>query len=108
MAPPPAETQEEPPPPPLTLVLSGVATGPGVEMAILVDPSDHGVKRMRTGDEHDGWRLERIDRVSATFRRGEEEEVLTLKPPGVAPAAAGGRRSTGSSQRSQPVEGEND
>ena len=88
---PPSEPVEEAPPP-LTLVLSGVAAGPGVEMAILIDQSDRSVRRMRAGDEHDGWRLERVDRVTATFRRGEEEAVLSLKPPGVASPGGDGQR----------------
>ena len=89
-----ATAPEERPPPPLTLVLSGVVNGPGVAMAILREADGNTVTRMRTGDERDGWTLEQIDRISVTFRRGEEEAVLTLKPPGQA-GADGGRLRTG-------------
>lgn len=90
VAPPPAAEPAEEAAAPLALVLRGIVAGPGVEMAILADPADSSVKRMKTGEEHDGWRLERVDRRTATFRRGEDEEVLTLKAPGV--AAGGGDR----------------
>lgn len=78
------EPKEEPeaPPPPLTLALRGVVTGPGVAMAMLADPADDKITRMKIDDEHDGWRLTAIDRVSVTFRRGDEEQVLHLPPPG--------------------------
>jgi len=82
---PPREDKEEPteiPPPPLTLVLSGLVSGPDVQLAILVDPLSSSVARMKAGEERDGWKLVEIGRISATFRRGEEETVLRLKPPG--------------------------
>ncbi len=78
----PKEGPEEAPPPPLTLALRGVVTGPGVAMAMLADPADDKITRMKVDDEHDGWRLTAIDRISVTFRRGVEEQVLRLPPPG--------------------------
>lgn len=90
--PPPAPEPVEEAAPPLTLTLTGVVAGPDVEVAILVDPSDGTTKRMRIGDEHDGWRLTRIDRVAVTFHRDGEEAVLALKPPGVSPSDHRGHR----------------
>lgn len=105
LAPPPTPEPVEEAPPPMTLTLTGVVAGPDVAMAILVDPADGRIKRMHVGDEHEGWRLDQIDRVAVTFRRDEEEAVLALKPPGSAPSETGGRRPAAQRQR-QAVEDE--
>lgn len=78
----PAEPEEAPPPSALSLVLSGVVTGPGLEMAIFGDPAGGPALRLKIGDEHDGWKLTEVDRITARFRRGEETAELKLKPPG--------------------------
>lgn len=81
--PPTEEPVIETPPAALALVLRGVVAGPGVEIAILADPSSGDVKRLKAGEEHDGWHLSTIDRRRAVFRRGEEETVLEMAAPGV-------------------------
>jgi hypothetical protein len=91
-APAPVVETTEPSPPPLTLVLNGVVSGPGVAVAILREPGGS-VTRMKAGEERDGWTLAEINRLSVIFRRGAEEEVLTLKPPGSS-ATAGGMTAT--------------
>jgi general secretion pathway protein N len=106
LAPPPAPEPVEEPPAPLTLTLSGVVTGPDVAMAILLDPTDSKTKHMRVGDEHDGWRLERIDRIAVTFSRDGEEAVLALKPPGVSTSEPGGRRPRASGRPPERVDAE--
>lgn len=75
---------------PLTVTLSGVVSGPGVALAILIDPANNAATRLKAGEDHDGWTLVEIGRTSVTFRRGEQDTVLTLKPPGATPASAGG------------------
>lgn len=71
----------------LQLVLNGVVTGPGLELAILSDPGG-ATRRMKIGDEHDGWKLIEVDRVTARFGRGDERAELKLKPPGSTTVAA--------------------
>lgn len=89
----PAEPSQEvePTDAPFTAVLGGVVSGPGIELAILVDPSTNAVSRVKRGEDHDGWTLAELDRRTATFRRGEERAVLKLKPPGstVVPGVTG-------------------
>lgn len=75
---------------PLTVTLGGVVSGPGVALAILIDPANNSATRLKAGEEHDGWTLVEIGRTSVTFRRGEQDAVLTLKPPGATPASTGG------------------
>lgn len=79
----------ETPPPPLTAVLSGVVSGPGVDMAILTEPGGTTPTRVQKGEEHEGWTLVELDRTSATFQRGDETTVLELKAPGVGAAPEG-------------------
>ena len=81
----------EPPESPFTAVLGGVVSGPGLELAILIDPSTNAVSRVKRGEDHDGWTLAELDRRTATFRRGDEQAVLRLKPPGstVVPGVGG-------------------
>lgn len=75
---------------PLTVALSGVVSGPGVALAILIDPANNATMRLKTGEEHDGWTLVEIGRTNVTFRRGEQDTVLTLKPPGTTSTSTGG------------------
>lgn len=71
----------------LQLVLNGVVAGPGLGLAILSDPGGT-THRMKIGDEHDGWKLIEVDRVTARFGRGDERAELKLKPPGSTAVAA--------------------
>jgi general secretion pathway protein N len=82
--PPVVEAEPVAAPPPLTLQLRGVVAGPGIELAIFIDPASGETRRLTVGEEHEGWKLNALDRRRATFRRGEEETVLEILAPGLA------------------------
>ncbi len=79
-----------PPPPPPTpehpnLVLVGTVAAGSEGLAVLVDPISHNAVRLRTGEGHEGWILQSIDRRTATLQKGGQSEKLELPRPTAGP-----------------------
>jgi general secretion pathway protein N len=84
LAPPP------PPPPPApdhpNLVLVGTVVARSEGIAVLVDPMTHNAVRLRTGEGHEGWILQSVDRRTATLqKKGGQSEKLELPRPTAGP-----------------------
>jgi hypothetical protein len=80
--PPPAPVAPVAPPPPsepLPLQLEGVAITPDTRVAIFRDLRSNEALNLAEGTEHQGWRIERVDARSATLKRGEQSQKLTLE-----------------------------
>ena len=78
-----------PPPPPApehpNLVLVGTVAAGSEGLAVLVDPISHNAVRLRTGEGHEGWILQSIDRRTATQQKGGQSEKLELPRPAAGP-----------------------
>ena len=76
-----------PPPPPEhpNLVLVGTVTVGSEGLAVLVDPMTHNALRLRTGESHEGWILQSVDRRTATLQKGGQSEKLELPRPTAGP-----------------------
>jgi hypothetical protein len=74
-----------PPPPPApehpNLVLVGTVSAGSEGLAVLVDPMTHNAVRLRTGEGHQGWILQSVDRRTATLKKGGQNEMLELPRP---------------------------
>lgn len=71
------------PPKPLQLKLEGIAIAGGSRVAVLRNLNGNGLVQLAEGDAHDGWTLESLSSVAATFSRdGEQHTELPLDPAG--------------------------
>ena len=74
-----------PPPPPApehpNLVLVGTVAAGSEGLAVLIDPMTHDAVRLRTGEGHEGWILQSVDRRTATLQKGGQSEMLELPRP---------------------------
>jgi general secretion pathway protein N len=70
------------PPPPApehpNLVLVGTVAAGSEGLAVLIDPMTHNAVRLRTGEGHQGWILQSVDRRTATLQKGGQSEKLEL------------------------------
>jgi hypothetical protein len=64
----------------LTLTLVGAISGENA-IAIFRDESTKGIVRLRIGQSHSGWSLERVTQRDATLRRNGEIATLALPRP---------------------------
>ena len=72
-----------PPPTPLKLKLEGVAIAGGSRVAVLRNLNGNGLVQLTEGESHEGWTLESLSSVAATFSRdGEQRTELPLDPAG--------------------------
>lgn len=71
-APPPAVPQH----PNLTLVGTVASENEGI--AVFVDPATRDTVRLRTGEGHNGWILQSVERSAATLRKGDQTETLAI------------------------------
>lgn len=68
---------------PLQLKLEGIAIAGGSRVAVLRNLNGNGLVQLAEGDSHDGWTLESLSSVAATFSRdGEQRTELPLDPAG--------------------------
>ena len=79
-----------PPPPPApdhpNLALVGTVAAGSEGIAVLVDPMTHNAVRLRTGEGHEGWILQSVDRWTATLqKKGGQSEELELPRPAAGP-----------------------
>jgi hypothetical protein len=81
---PPAEPER----PPLTL--QGTAIGKPRDIALVLDEATKGSVRLHVGEAAEGWRLRSVDRRTVTFEKDSRTVVISLPPPGEAPASATG------------------
>lgn len=71
------------PPAPLRLKLEGIAIAGGSRVAVLRNLNGNGLIQLAEGESHDGWTLDALSSVSATFSRdGEQRTELPLDPAG--------------------------
>jgi hypothetical protein len=63
---------------PLRLKLEGVAISSESRVALLRNTANNQLLQLAEGMSHDGWALEEISAVAASFRRGEEVSELLL------------------------------
>ena len=79
---PPAEAAAAPPAP-LRLKLEGIAIAGGSRVAVLRNLSNKGLVQLAEGESHEGWTLDSLSSVAATFSRdGEQRTELPLDPAG--------------------------
>lgn len=79
---PPAEAAAAPPAP-LRLKLEGIAIAGGSRVAVLRNLSNNGLVQLAEGESHEGWTLDSLSSVAATFSRdGEQRTELPLDPAG--------------------------
>lgn len=92
--PPPPVEEDEPGPepelpaeadPPLSATLVGIVLGGDRPLAVLA--AEGKTLRLREGESLEGWRLARIEALSAVLERDGEQVELQLRPAGGAPAA---------------------
>jgi len=80
---PPPEPKPEPVaatrPVPLRLLLEGVAITPVAEIAVVRDLGSNKILQLGKGMKHQGWELFSITATSATFKRGDQSQVITLE-----------------------------
>ncbi len=77
------ETAPPPPPTPLRLKLEGIAIAGGSRVAVLRNLNGNGLVQLAEGDTHDGWTLDALTTISASFsRNGEQSTELPLEPVG--------------------------
>ena len=68
---------------PLQLKLEGIAIAGGSRVAVLRNLNGNVLLQLAEGDSHDGWTLESLSSVAATFSRdGEQRTELPLEPAG--------------------------
>jgi hypothetical protein len=72
-APPVAPAEERP-----LFRVVGILHGDEEQMAIIAPSDGHGIRRLRVGQEHAGWRLVELTARMATFRHDEQVAQLTL------------------------------
>jgi len=71
------------PPEPLQLKLEGIAIAGGSRVAVLRNLKDSALLQLAEGESHDGWTLDSISSIAATFsRNGEQRTELPLDPAG--------------------------
>ena len=63
-------------------ILLGVVIGEGRDLVVLAPEAGERIRRVRVGEEVDGWTLDRLEGRRAVFRRGEEEQSLVLRRAG--------------------------
>lgn len=77
------EAVAAPPPTPLRLKLEGIAIAGGSRVAVLRNLNGNGLVQLAEGESHEGWTLDSISSVAATFsRNGEQRTELPLDPAG--------------------------
>ena len=96
VAPPPRKREIAPP----SLSLVGTIIGEEGGVGIFVDQTSKAPFRLWLGEDHDGWRLQRIDRREVTMEKEAVRAVLTLPQPG---GASGEVRLLPVSARGVPV-----
>ena len=87
-------TVKPPPPKPAEpdhplLTLLGTVTGETEGIGIFVDQATSSIVRLKTGQDHAGWRLLSIRGREANFEKDNRSATLLLPPPGAAAQAAG-------------------
>ena len=71
------------PPTPLRLQLEGIAIAGGSRVAVLRNLNGNGLVQLTEGESHEGWTLDSLSSVAATFsRNGEQRTELPLDPAG--------------------------
>jgi hypothetical protein len=88
-----AAPRPPPPPPPAVpqhpnLTLVGTVAGENEGVAVFIDTTTRDTVRLRTGEGHNGWILQSIERRAATLQKGAQSETLALPKPTYAPAPA--------------------
>ena len=79
----PAPEEAPPPPTPLKLKLEGIAIAGGSRVAVLRNLNGNGLVQLVEGESHQGWTLDSLSAVGATFsRNGEQRTELPLEPAG--------------------------
>lgn len=69
------------------LLLEGVAITPETRVAVVREINSRKLLRLTEGMEHQGWKLEQVDKMGVTFKNNQEVRELTLeidtekKPP---------------------------
>jgi general secretion pathway protein N len=76
-----SELQPNPIREPPQLVLVGAVVGEGDAIAILLDPRDQKLIRLRQGEVHAGWQLNAIAPREVTLKQADRSEVLALPGP---------------------------
>jgi hypothetical protein len=76
-----------PPPPPPTddhpsLSLVGTIIGENEGIGVFIDQATRNVVRLRTGQDHNGWRLRSVRSREAIFDKARRTAILSLPPPG--------------------------
>jgi general secretion pathway protein N len=84
--PPPAQPPAAPQHPNLTLV--GTVAGENEGMAVFIDTTTRDMVRLRTGEGHNGWVLQSVERRAAMLQKGDQTETLALPKPSDASAPA--------------------
>jgi hypothetical protein len=89
----PVAAQRPPPPPPAVpqhpnLTLVGTVAGQNEGVAVFIDTATRDMVRLRTGEGHQGWILQSIERRAATLQKGEQSETLAMPKPTEAQAPA--------------------
>jgi hypothetical protein len=90
----PVAAPRPPPPPPSAvpqhpnLTLVGTVAGENEGVAVFIDTTTRDTVRLRTGEGHNGWILQSIERRAATLQKGAQSETLALPKPTYAPAPA--------------------
>jgi general secretion pathway protein N len=82
VAPPPGPPQVAPP----AVSLVGTIIGTGVSIGVFRETATKDVVRLRVGEDDQGWVLRLVKAGEVTLVNGAHAVVLTLPPPGQAPA----------------------
>jgi general secretion pathway protein N len=70
------------------LTLVGTVAGENEGIAVFVDPATRDTVRLRTGEGHNGWILQSVERRAATLQNGAQSETLALPKPTAVAAPA--------------------
>jgi general secretion pathway protein N len=81
-----AAPRPPPPPPPVVpqhpnLTLVGTVAGENEGVAVFIDTTTRDMLRLRTGEGHNGWILQSVERSAVTLQKGEQTETLALPRP---------------------------
>jgi general secretion pathway protein N len=72
------EVVEEPPPEPPTLKLIGIVMTAAEQVALLSDEATGEVKRLRPGEDYDGWTLKIVDSRTVELANADQRHTLTM------------------------------
>jgi hypothetical protein len=72
----------------LNLSLVGIVSAENQGVAVFIDPLTHDAVRIRTGEGHQGWILQSVDRRTATLQKSGQTETLELPRPANLPGTS--------------------